>query len=251
MLRSPLTGLLLLAGAAGGPYMWYETELGKQSQKSLQTVTGSASIGDSTTGWDAWGMAGQTPGNSTGATGLTPSRLHVDPFNPNPHSLDQMPIVSLAEVLRFDISPDWVMGRFPRVSTVLSELNLDGLRVPLVTGTSPSDLAGTVTYYFDQFKRLKRICVQGNVGDPTRYVAELQQAYQMSQEPSLGGNLYVIKWNGAPTSLLHIAPASVVHSDSPYGRFQLFLELNQAGLEFGLSPEARHLVEAGRHTKRW
>jgi hypothetical protein len=141
ILRSPLTGLLLLAGAAGGPYMWYETEVGKQSQKAVQSATGSASIGDSTSGWNAWGTAGQSPADSTRATGLTPSRLHVDPFNPNPHSLDQMPIVSLAEVLRFDISPDWVMGRFPRVSTVLAELNLDGLRVPLVTGTSPSDLA--------------------------------------------------------------------------------------------------------------
>lgn len=249
ILRSPLTGLLLLAGATGGPYLWYETELGKQGQKALQSATG-----DSSSDWNAWDAMGQTPADSRsnpGLPGMTPSGLRADPFNPNPHRLDQMPIVSLAEVLRFDVSPDWVMGRFPRVSTLLAEMNLDGLRAPLVTGTSPSDLAGTVTYYFDQFKRLKRICVQGNVGDPTRYVAELQQAYQMSQEPSLGGNLYVIKWNGTPTSLLHIAPASVVHSDSLYGRFQLFLELNQAGLEFGLSPEARHLVEAGRHTQRW
>ena len=134
---------------------------------------------------------------------------------------------------------------------MLSELHLDGLRTPLITGTTPSDLAGTITYYFDRYKRLQRLTVHASLGDPNRYVMELQQAYQMSQEPSLGGNLYVVKWNGRPASLLHVAPAAVVYSDSPYGRYNLFLELNQAGLEFGLSAEASQLIEAGRQTRRW
>lgn len=134
---------------------------------------------------------------------------------------------------------------------MLSETRLDGMRAPLLTGYSPTDLAGTVTYYFDRFKQLKRVSVQATVGDPTRFVAELQRGYQMSQEPALGGSLYVIKWNGTPTSLLHIAPASVIYNNSPYGRYDMFLELNQAGLEYGLSPEAQHLIDAGRQTQRW
>jgi hypothetical protein len=154
-------------------------------------------------------------------------------------------------VLRFDVTPDFVMARFPRVSTLLSDTQLDGMRAPLITGSTPSDLAGTVTYYFDRYKQLKRLTVHATVGDPTRFVAELQRSYQMSQEPALGGSLYVIKWNGSPTSLLHVSPAAVVYNDLPYGRFNLFLELNQAGLEYGLSREAQQLVDAGRQTQRW
>ena len=93
--------------------------------------------------------------------------------------------------------------------------------------------------------------MQGTLGDPTRFVAELQQNYQMSQEPSLGGSLYLIKWNGQPTSILHIAPSAVVYNDLPYGRFSLLLELNQAGLEYGLSPESQQLIDAGRQAFRW
>ncbi|MBX3420384.1 MAG: hypothetical protein KF752_02395 [Pirellulaceae bacterium] len=259
LLRKPLTGLLLLASAAGGPYLWYETEVGKHSRQAWQSVAGTMGVSDAQDrDYSAVGY-GTGPAGSTGSLGLpgagglqsAANRLTVDPFQPNPHVMEQLPIATLAEVLRFDVTPDWVMGRFPRVSTVLSEAQLDGLRVPLITGTTPSDLAGTLTYYFDRYKQLKRLTVHAAVGDPTRFVAELQQAYQMSQEPSLGGNLYVIKWNGAPTSLLHIAPATVVYADAHYARFNLFLELNQAGLEYGLSPEARQLVEVGRQTNRW
>ena len=42
---------------------------------------------------------------------------------------------SLDEVLRFDLTPDWILHRWPRVSTGLAQLDLQGYRVPLVSGT--------------------------------------------------------------------------------------------------------------------
>ncbi len=245
-LRSPITGVALLAAAAGGPYLWYETEIGKQSQTAISSASQGLGITapkdpNSLNFASAQGYGLPTAGSTVGS----------DPFNPQNRSLDQVPVMSLAEVLRFDITPDWVMGRFPRVSTLLSETQLDGMRAPLITGSTPTDMAGTVTYYFDRYKQLKRVTVHATVGDPTRFVAELQRAYQLSQEPSLGGNLYMVKWNGMPTSLLYITPATVVYNDSPYGRFNLFLELNQAGLDYGLSMESQRLVEAGRAAQRW
>jgi hypothetical protein len=259
LLQKPLTGLLLLAGAAGGPYLAYETEIGKQGRQAFhsatQMVTGSA---DSSS--DSWsGLPGEFSGFETGQPWNVAAAGHrspfgpegIDPFRPTTASVEQMPIVSLAEILRFDITPEWVLARFPRVSTLLSEMNLDGLRVPLITGSSTSDLAGTLTYYFDRYKRLQRVSIHATVGDPTRYMNELQQAYRLSPEPSLGGNLYVIRWNGLPASILHVTPASVVYAGSTYGRYHLFLEMNQAGLQYGLSPEAQQLVDAGRSTNRW
>lgn len=258
ILGKPLTGLLLLAGAAGGPYIWYETGVGNQVwnstadglDPSIQNPANAALNGFNPTGSSSsLGYAIET--KSSVQNSPDNAKKNADPFAPNINSLEHLPVVSLAEILRFDISPEWVMARFPRVSTLLSEMNLDGLRTPLITGSTPGDLAGTLTYYFDRYKRLKRVSIHATVGDPTRHIMELRQAYQMSQEPSLGGSLYVIKWNGAPTCVLHISPASVVYSDLNYGRYNLFLELNQAELEYGLSSEARQLIEAGKHTRRW
>ncbi len=42
-------------------------------------------------------------------------------------------VVDLREVLRFDVNPAWVMQNFQRVTTVLAETRLDGLRVPFVS----------------------------------------------------------------------------------------------------------------------
>jgi len=252
ILRNPLTGLALLVGAAGGPYMLYETDAGKQARQGASQVFSS---NDSAGGWLT---SAESPGatSANGAApmwnlaGNNPSHNQLNPATAQ-HSLDQAPILSLAEVLRFDITPTWVMNRFPRVSTVLADMQLDGLRFPLVTGTSPTDLAGTLTYYFDHYKRLQRVTLHGVTGEPTRFVAELQTGYQLQQEPSLGGGLYLLKWNGQPASVLHIAPAPVIYGDAPYSRFNVFLELNQAGLAYGLSPEAQQLIYAGKQTLRW
>ncbi len=248
ILKNPLTGLALLVGAAGGPYMLYETEAGKQARQGASQVFSP----DAGNGWLTNTSANGTESNPNGAPhwNLTGNQNHLNPGT-SEHLLDQTPILSLAEVLRFDITPIWVMNRFPRTSTVLADMQLDGLRVPLVTGTAPTDLAGTLTYYFDHYKRLQRVTLHGVTGEPSRFVVELQTRYQLQQEPSLGGGLYLLKWNGQPASVLHLAPAPVIYGDAPYSRFNVFLELNQAGLAYGLSPEAQQLIYAGKQTQRW
>ncbi|MCA9158223.1 MAG: hypothetical protein KDA72_07850, partial [Planctomycetales bacterium] len=66
-----------------------------------------------------------------------------------------------------------------------------------------------------------------------------------------GGVLYLLSWNGKATSIVHIEPAAVIYADSPYARFKVLIELNQAGLEYGLSREAQQLLDAGKRTQRW
>ena len=72
------------------------------------------------------------------------------------------PVTDLREVMRFDISPSWVIERFTRVSTVLADVRLKALRVPIVTGTRVDDLAGTLTYYFDGSGKVQRPNCQPN-----------------------------------------------------------------------------------------
>ncbi len=250
--KKPLSGLLLLAGAAGGPYMLMETDAGKSATGGLTHLVGAGPSPPA-----AAGMYGSGYLNSTAAQGLTGASAAGHPagnlLNPPlvEHDLSQPAIHSLPEVLRFDISPGWVLDRFPRVTTVLADMRMDGLRVPLVTGTTPSDIAGTLTYSFDRYQRVQRLTVQGTTGDATRFMTELQQQYRMQQVPSLGGVLYLLSWNGKATSVVHIEPAAVIYADSPYSRFNVLIELNQAGLEYGLSPAAQQLLDAGKTTQRW
>ncbi|MCC7338796.1 MAG: hypothetical protein IT422_27195 [Pirellulaceae bacterium] len=246
--KKPLSGLMLLAGAVGGPYMLFETDVGKQAAGGMSQLVGGSTVAEASSGSYSAGSIGS---DSAGSPSLTdPSGYMMNPASVE-HDMQQPAIHTLQEVLRFDIAPGWVLERFPRVSTVLADTQLDGLRVPLVTGTAPSDIAGTLTYSFDRYKRLQRVVVQGMTGDATRFMSELQQQYQMQQVPSLGGVLYLLSWNGKATSIVHIEPAAVIYADSPYARFKVLIELNQAGLEYGLSREAQQLLDAGKRTQRW
>ena len=58
-------------------------------------------------------------------------------------------ILNLADAFSMDKTPLWVLQRWPRVSTGGAQLQLQGYRVPLVTGTGEGDLAGSMTYFFN------------------------------------------------------------------------------------------------------
>ncbi len=240
ILNKPLTAALLLAGAAGGPYVLYETDAGQAARNTANqtigsnpTASGSGVAAGPSSSW--WGSA---TNSSAGASQTAPA-LSVTQIN------------SLAEVLRFDIPPAWVMQHFPTVNTGVGDMNLDGFRVPLITGTRPDDLVGTLTYYFDRFQRVQRINISAVTGDPTRIGTEIQRNYRLQQQPALGGGLYTSMWNGTPTSILNITPATVITADQQNARFTVFLEVNQPGLQYGLSSQAQALIQAGKQLNRW
>lgn len=243
VLNKPLTAALLLAGAAGGPYVLYETDAGQAARSTANqalgvapNVPGSPDSGASTGSGQSWW--GSKPTTTSEPTQSAPV-LTVTQIN------------SLAEVLRFDVPPAWVMQHFPTVNTGVGDLQLDGFRVPLITGTRPDDLVGTLTYYFDRFQRVQRITLHAVTGDPTRIGNEIQSNYRLQQQPALGGGLYTSTWNGSPTSMLHITPATVISAEQQNARFTVFLEINQPGLQYGLSLQAQNLLQAGKQISRW
>jgi hypothetical protein len=162
----------------------------------------------------------------------------------------QRPIQALQEIVRFDISPRWIIDRFPRVTAVSTETQLDGMQVSLKTGDTPTDLSGKLTYYFDPYKRVQRITMHAVSGDPARFLAELQHTYRLQYYPPLGGELFVKKWNGRPTSLVYTALAPVISAENLHSRYKLYAELNQPGLEFGISQEAQAIMEMVESKKR-
>ena len=166
-------------------------------------------------------------------------------------SLSGGEIHDLREVVRFDITPAQVTQRFSRVTTVLSNVQMDGLRVPVVTGTLPTDIAGTLTYYFDANKTVQRIQLHGTTGDPSLIANLMVEYYRLKPEQSLGGQLFTTRWNNRVTSVMHVTPAPVIYAGANNARFAVFLELNQPSSQYALSEEASQTLGQTQATQRW
>jgi hypothetical protein len=279
MIRTQYT-LAMLAAAVGLPYTATETEFGRNMLKTLnsQTASLSSAVETSTEAVHAhrdveriWEDSvdrfryASTPlavsaraNDSAGALQTLPAPVatagagSVLPGNvPAGGALVGGPIYDLREVLRFDISPDWVTSRFSRVTTVLADTELEGLRVPLVTGIGPTDLAGSITYYFDASGKLQRVMLHAFTGDASRVVATMTQHYGLQAEPSLDAGVYTRRWNATPVHFLRLTRAPVVYSDALHHKLTVYLELNQPDLRYGISTEAQRIIDADRRTGRW
>jgi len=256
----------LLAAAAGGPYVASETEWGRNAVSKLR---GGLSDGSGYLVSETSYRQGAEPGYANHAHYEVEKLRRADPVRyryeadlaqklgglpPQPQQAPKLvgaPVSDLREVMRFDITPQWVIGRFARVSTVLSDLQLEGLRVPIVTGTRADDLAGTLTYYFDRADKLQRLTIHGFTGDPGRLVALMTAGYGLSHTPSLEAGVYTKRWNGVPVHFLRLTHAPVVYADAVHQKYTVFLELNQPNLQYGISEEAKRIVNSDRQSGRW
>jgi hypothetical protein len=130
-------------------------------------------------------------------------------------------------------------------------LSLDGLRVPLISGTQPYDVAGSLTYFFDTNKTVRRIQFQGVTGDEGPLMQLMIQHYRLVPERSLGGQLLTMRWNNRVTSFIHIAPAPVVSAQQPNARFAFFMEINKPTDHYGLSQQASQMLMQAQAAQRW
>jgi hypothetical protein len=119
-----------------------------------------------------------SPGTSLGASEERVRRQGEAPVQVDP-----------ADVLRFDLTPAWVMQQWPWVTAGLSQLTLQGYRVPLVTGTAADDLAGSLTYYFNARQTVEQITFEGTTGDATKLLRVLVGRYgfgrRLTNDPGL------------------------------------------------------------------
>ncbi|MHB8970982.1 MAG: DUF6690 family protein [Pirellulaceae bacterium] len=216
-----------LALSIGVPYM-----LTSESTESMRGTVGS------------WFASAPSPGKSAqGIVDPEVSRLlslsEQQLTQPAPAAARVTPVANLEGVLRFDITPQWIMDNWPRVATTRNEGGLDGLRVPLITGTRPEDVAGSLTYYFDKQRVVQRIALDGVAGDDRNLVTLVTRSFQLQPEPQAGVGIFVSKWNGEATSALWIRRLPVVSVDNPFQKFEFSLELNRPNHYFGLSPMFR------------
>lgn len=148
------------------------------------------------------------------------------PLALDPKQLEQTPLVDLQDALRFNVTPDWVISRWPRVTAGLPVEKLYGMRVTWISGLLYDDMAGSLTYYFTSAQKCARITFIGTTGDPRRLVALAQQRFgfhPFNAEP--GVQRYEIRWNGEAHSVLQIRSASVIRSSSPSAKYEVQLSI--------------------------
>lgn len=195
---------LVFAGCVGLPYL---SSQWSKASKSISDFTSSSAAAD--------------PASSL-STNTAPLLASV-----SKPTAAEPPLVGLAEAIRFDIAASWLFTRWPRVTAGLPDDQLQGYRVPLITGTTESDAAGALTYYFNPQQRLQKIHFKGAIGDPTQLVGYVVGRFgltrQQSDDPGL--HLYQTRWNGKPINELKLRPVRVVKSEASHARYDVELTL--------------------------
>lgn len=210
--RTLLLSALGLGLAAGGPWAY--------ERASTYWKTNPAPAAKAT-------AAASAPTSAPAAPTLEESRVSLAV---NALPTDAAPNYDLAAVLRFDVTPSEVLRRWPRVSTGLGQVQLMGYRVLLISGTAENDLAGSLTYYFDNQQRCQRIAFYGTTGNPERLVTLLGQRFSFARrvvnDPGL--LIYEVPNSDGPSpSILQMQSSSVIKQVEPYRRYKLSLVIER------------------------
>ncbi len=132
-----------------------------------------------------------------------------------------------SSVFNFEVTPEWILARWPSVSTGLAQLQLEGYRVPLVTGTTQQDLAGALTYYFDAKQRLQRIDFVGFSSDPRPLISLLSDRFHLTRRLANDPGLVVYEAapvGHGPVSGLQVRIAPLQPGES-FRRYEIDLSL--------------------------
>lgn len=234
MIRKLIRLLVIVSVAGGIPYAWFHDGV-------TSFVTGAAS--------KVWQGSSPAPPSlpalgvmQSTSRGAQPADSTTVPISLDAPPATTLPATPLQEVLRFDVDDKWVIQRWPRVSTILSAQHRQGMRVALVTGTRTTDLAGSLSYYFDRHRRVRTISFEGHTGDASELIQFTASHFGIHEEPSVKAGLYLARWNGYPTTGLYIRHAPVVREHAPHTRLEVRFEINRPDAGYALSHEFLHLL---------
>lgn len=139
------------------------------------------------------------------------------------------PVRDLREIFRFDVSPDFIIRNWSRVLTQTAEADVRGYRVPLVTGHTEHDLAGSLTYYFGPEQHVEKIVFRGTTGDPRPLASLVASQYGLqriiTKDPGL--LLYQRTSSGKVVGELDVRTSPVIRSYTPNTRYSVSLLLER------------------------
>ncbi len=216
MLKQPAFMMLLLAASVGVPYLSTQWD---GLAKHLPDAPAAAK-----------GDAAAEKGAAAEAAPQPEAPKPAEPPPPvQPEKSVRQPRLDLNQVFDFSVSPAWVLGNWPRVSTKLADIDQLGYRVPLVSGTRPDDLAGSLTYYFDLDHKLQRIGFQGSTADGRRLIALLERKFGFKHQATTDPNMYLyqVLWSGKPMGQCWFNPSDVVVAEQRYSTFHVRLTIDR------------------------
>jgi len=187
-------------------------------------------------------LLGMTPDYGAAETFVFPGDANGPDLTAQP--TDFIPVTNFAEIIRFDVYPNWVKSRWKRVSTNPGDTGLHGLRVPVVTGTNTWDLHGSLTYYFDVNQRAQRITFRGWTGDSGRLVNLLTSQYGLKAQPTHWAGAYAAQNSrGVPTAGLLMQHPAVITRENPVQQVAIVMELNHPQGSFQLSQSFLNMLQ--------
>ena len=149
---------------------------------------------------------------------------------PLPEDAKRSEPVPMNELLRFDYVPEDIVTRWPYVTAVNPELHVQAYRAPFYTGTTPEDLEGVVTYYFDT-RCIQQISIRAKTGDFRKLVQWLETYYGFEYRETQSPVVYVYeqpqRWPRKDGSHLWIRPNHAFAEGYDYKRFDVTLVLNR------------------------
>ena len=164
---------------------------------------------------------------------ITPESIqHKDDIDlPLPPDLKRPKPIPMRDLLRFDYVPNDIVQRWPYVTAANPELHVQVYRAPFFTGTTPEDLEGVVTYYFDAKNNTTQIMVRAKTGDFRPLVTWLKTHYGFEYRETQSPVVYVYeppqRWPSKSDSYLWIRPAHAFAEGYDTKRFDVTLVLNR------------------------
>lgn len=154
------------------------------------------------------------------------------------------PVGDFREIFNFDLNSSFISSRWSRVSTFPAEDSLTAMRVPLVTGTQEWDLQGSLTYYFDSNKKLRRILFRGWTGDPSALTFFAVDHLGFKRKKANTDGLYIQTQLFQQIGLLRIDHPSIQSQNHPGQRMTVVFEINDPKSTLRLSRQTALLVDS-------
>lgn len=227
MIGRPIALAGLLGAAVGGPYV-----LSQANNSDWQNPWGAAppaapaeSPAPQAT-FDPLTVANQPP--DTGFRAGPGTNVYESPA-----SLVGPVGIPLEQAMDWSVDKNWVYRNWARKSTGLSDPVLFGVRVPLVTGSGMTDVAGSLTYYFDAAGVLQRMTLKGRTADTSRVVHLASTRFAMQPATgSPGDQVFKAVENKKLRGVLRTRPEGTLWATSPHTSFDIEMEVTRPGSPF-------------------
>ena len=179
------------------------------------------------------------------ATIADAAKTTPDPDGLSPH-LDGGVFYGINQIINFETTPQDITNRWARISFHVKYNGLHSYRVPVVTGEERDDLAGSLTYLFNEHEELQRIEFLGYTQDASTLINVMKKQFRMTKRPSALEALYVKSLNKLPVSALRITRPKVVNTSTTPPLLKIRFELNKVRLGAILSDSFRQLLAADK-----